>query len=171
MDLFPRKLLKTLFVAFEYSFLFVLYLLLNVSVTGFNGQGRLQDKSNDGRYSIGHVQCAYGCAGGRSSCYFWQSLRHAYNSITLKMLIKLWQRTQVYLAYSASGSRSQVDHRWIENISFSFWRQLAVSDASTEIPPRLQWGSSAHRWRFSRWCWLCDLCAAQLGLWDGMGWG
>ena len=86
MDLFPRKLLKTLFVVFVYSFLFALYLLLNVSFTGFNGQGRLQDKSNDGTYGIGHVQCAYGCAGGRSFCYFWQSLRHAYNSITLKML-------------------------------------------------------------------------------------
>ena len=49
---------KLVFFVFVYSFLFALYLLLNVSVTGFNGQGRLQDKSNDGRYGIGHVHTA-----------------------------------------------------------------------------------------------------------------
>ena len=47
-----------IFFVFVYNILFALYLLLNVSVTRFNGQGRLQDKSNDGKYGIGHAHTA-----------------------------------------------------------------------------------------------------------------
>ena len=81
-------------------------------------------------------------------------IRNIFVQYSYKMVIYINNTTEkAWLTFLIPplDSRSRVDPRRSKDISFSFWRQLPVSDAATAILTCLQRGSSAHRWRISRW--------------------